>query len=257
MTQSYVVAIVQARVGSTRLPSKVLMELAGAPLLVRVLERARAISGLDRVVLATTTAERDRPLLDLARQHGIEAFAGSEDDVLDRYYQAARHFQADVIMRLTADCPLLDPAVSARVLDRFWQGDVDYVGNTHPPTYPDGLDTEIFSLATLECAWREAHLRSEREHVTPYIWKNPDKFHLANVAHTEDLSLLRWTVDALPDLEFVRAVYARLQRDGQPPFSMQEVLMLLANEPQLKETNAQFSRNAGYIQSILEDKELK
>ena len=252
MTQSSAVAILQARTGSTRLPGKVLMDLAGEPLLVRVLERARAIPGLDRVVLATTIAERDRPLIDLARQRGLETFAGSEDDVLDRYYQAARQFQADVIVRLTADCPLLDPAVSALVLDRFRQSEVDYVSNTQPPTYPDGLDTEVFSFAALERAWREATLSSEREHVTPYIWKNPDNFRLASVIYQEDLSAMRWTVDEASDLEFVRAIYARLYRPDRPVFGLADVLAVLTDIP-LQTLNAGVARNAGYLKSLTQD----
>jgi spore coat polysaccharide biosynthesis protein SpsF len=247
------IAVLQARLGSTRLPGKVLMDLAGAPLLVRVIERARAIPGLDQVVLATTTAEHDRPLLDLAQAHGVAAFAGSEDDVLDRYYQAAQQFQADVIVRLTADCPLLDPAVSALVLDRFWRGTVDYVSNTQPPTYPDGLDTEVFSFATLARAWREATLSSEREHVTPYIWKHPEKFRLAAVKNDIDLSALRWTVDEAPDLEFVRAVYARLYQAGQPPFGLAEVVALLDRATDMPRANAAIARNAGYQKSLSHD----
>lgn len=249
------IAILQARTGSTRLPGKVLMDLAGAPLLVRVLERAQAIPGLDRVVVATTTAERDRPLIDLARQRGIEAFAGSEDDVLDRYYRAAQHFGAGVVVRVTADCPLLDPWVSERVVARYRQGDVDYVCNTQPPTFPDGLDTEVFSFQALERAWRQATLASEREHVTPYIWKHPDQFRLANVMNEVDLSTLRWTVDEAPDLEFVRAVYTRLYRDERPLFSMQDVLTLLASEAGLQDAHTHFKRNAGYLKSIGQDKE--
>lgn len=251
------IAILQARLGSTRLPGKVLMDLAGRPLLAHVIDRVQAVRGIDRGVLATTTADRDRPLIKLARELGVEAFAGNEDDVLDRYYRAAQHFEADVIMRLTADCPLLDPAVSAQVLDRFRQGDADYVSNTQPPTFPDGLDTEVFSFAALDRAWRGATLGSEREHVTPYIWKNPDKFRLASVTNDVDLSALRWTVDEAPDLEFVRAIYARLYRDGQLPFSMQDVLALLASEADLQDTNAHFKRNAGYLRSIYQDKEIK
>jgi spore coat polysaccharide biosynthesis protein SpsF len=250
------VAIVQARMGSTRLPGKVLMDIAGRPLLARVIDRARAIRGIDRVVLATTTGERDRPLLALAQHCGIEAFTGSEDDVLDRFYQAARQFKADVIMRLTADCPLLDPAVCERVLDRFRQGNVEYASNTQPPTYPDGLDTEVFSFAALERAWREAHLISERKHVTPYIWKNPDKFRLANVANDVDLSALRWTVDEAPDLDFVRAIYTWLDGDGQP-IGMNDVLALLERKPDLQTLNANFVRNEGYFQSVSTDKEIK
>ena len=210
------IAVLQARMGSTRLPGKVMLDLLGAPLLARVIRRAQGIPGIGPVVVATTTAERDHPILDLAKHYGAEAFAGSEEDVLDRYYWAAKQFQADIIIRLTADCPLLDPGISARVVERFAQGDLDYACNTLPPTFPDGLDTEVFSFTALERAWREARLASEREHVTPYIWKNPDNFRSANVRNSVDLSALRWTVDEAGDLEFVRAVYARLFRENQP-----------------------------------------
>jgi spore coat polysaccharide biosynthesis protein SpsF len=251
------IVVLQVRMGSTRLPGKVMADLMGKPLLTRVIERASAIPGVQRVVVATTVAERDRPLLELARQCGAEAFAGSEDDVLDRYYQAACFFKADVICRLTSDCPLLDPAVSARVLRRFEQGDVDYACNTNPPTFPDGLDTEIFSFAALERAWREARLTSEREHVTPHIWKNPIKFRLVNVANDVDLSALRWTVDEPQDLEFVRAVYSRLYCEGVLPFGLADVLALLEREPDLRDLNAGFARNEGYAQSLREDQVIR
>ena len=247
------IAILQARMGSTRLPGKVMADLAGKPLLVRVIERAQAISGIDDVVIATTTAERDQPLLALAKQCGALGYAGSEDNVLDRYYQAVRTFNAEIIVRLTADCPLLDPGVSARVLARFAQGDVDYACNTLPPTFPDGLDTEVFSFAALERAWREAKLTSEREHVTPYIWKHPTQFRLANVTREVDLSSLRWTVDEPQDLEFVRAVYSRLYQEGKPQFTMNSVLTLLEREPGLRTINAGLARNEGYAKSLRED----
>jgi spore coat polysaccharide biosynthesis protein SpsF len=246
--------ILQARMGSTRLPGKVMADLSGKPLLARVIERAQAIRGIDQVVVATTIAERDRPLLDLARRYGAEAFAGSEDDVLDRYYQAAQAFGAEVLVRLTADCPLLDPAVSERVLARFRQGDVDYACNTLPPTFPDGLDTEVFSFAILERAWQEAKLTSEREHVTPYIWKNPAKFRQANVLNEVDLSSLRWTVDEPQDLRFVRAVYARLHHEGASLFGMADILTLLEREPGLDNINTGFVRNEGYAKSLREDR---
>jgi spore coat polysaccharide biosynthesis protein SpsF len=248
------IAVLQARMRSTRLPGKVMADLSGKPLLARVVERAQAIRGVDRVVVATTVAEHDRPLIGLAEQCGAMGFAGSEDDVLDRYYQAACASDASIIVRHTADCPLLDPTVSARVLERFRQGDVDYACNTNPPTFPDGLDAEVFSFETLERAWREARLPSEREHVTPYIWKNPDRFRLANVANDVDLSALRWTVDEPQDLEFARTVYARLGQ-GQSPFGMAEVLALLERAPELRDLNTGHTRNEGYLRSVQQDKE--
>ncbi len=244
-----VVAIIQARMGSTRLPGKVLADLAGRPLLERVVERARAIPGVARVVVATTVEEPDQAVMRLARALDVDAFAGSSEDVLDRYYGAACKVGASTIVRITADCPLLDPQVSGQVLARFRRGDVDYVSNTQPPTYPDGLDTEVLSFAALEQAWRQAELPSEREHVTPYIWKHPDRFRVANVASNEELSALRWTVDEPQDLEFTRAVYRYLHHDGRL-FGMQEVLELLSRHPEQWAINQGIGRNEGYLKSL-------
>jgi spore coat polysaccharide biosynthesis protein SpsF len=231
-----------------------MVDLLGKPLLARVIERAQAICGIDRVVVATGVDSRNAPIMELAEACNAAAFAGSEDDVLDRYYQAARAFGAETIVRVTADCPLLDPAVSAQVLNRFRQGDVDYACNTQPPTFPDGLDTEVFSFEALERAWQAASLASEREHVTPYIWKNPTKFRQANVLNEIDLSALRWTVDEQQDLEFVRAVYARLHHEGASFYGMTDVLALLEREPGLGNINMGFARNEGYAKSLREDR---
>jgi len=236
--------------GSSRLPGKSLQDVAGRPLLAHVIARARAIEGVDRVVVATTTDPRDEAIETLARSEGVAAFRGSEADVLDRYYGAATEHDADVIMRLTADCPVLDPRVSAMVLERFMQGDVDYAGIGTPPTFPDGLDTEVFSFAALERAWREATLASEREHVTPYIWKNPDRFRLVNLIHDPDLSEHRWTVDTAADLEFIRMLYARLYDPAATPFGMDAILALLAREPALRAVNQGITRNEGYAISL-------
>ncbi len=250
------VAIIQARIGSKRLPGKVMADVAGKPLLRRVLDRAAAIQGVDQVVLATTSSEHERPLIELAKNCAIEVFAGSEVDVLDRYYQAALAFSAEAIVRITADCPLLDPAVSSQVLERFVQDAYDYVSNIHPPTFPDGLDTEVFSFGALERAWREGTLASEREHVTPYIWKNPSKFLIFNVANDRYLSSLRWTVDEPADLEFVRTIYSHLSVKASA-FGMQEVLGLLSDHPELQRINQGIPSNLGYCKSLQEDRVVK
>jgi glutamate-1-semialdehyde aminotransferase/spore coat polysaccharide biosynthesis protein SpsF (cytidylyltransferase family) len=244
-----IAAIVQARMGSSRLPGKTLMDVAGRPLLGRLVERARRITGVEAVVIATTERPADRAIVDFARAHGLPVHAGSEDDVLDRVHQAAERFGISVVVRVTPDCPLLDPAVAGLVLERFLdaQGSLDYACNTQPPTFPDGQDTEVFSAVALARAWREARLPSEREHVTPYIWKHPDRFRLLNVSHAEDLSALRWTVDEAADLDFVRAVYARL--GGERVFGMDEVLALLRREPALLQINRSLTRNEGYARS--------
>lgn len=253
MTRLRCVAIVQARVGSTRLPGKALLDIAGRPMIAHVLGRAIAIKGVDRVVLATTKDAADDALADYARGSGIPCVRGSVTDVLDRFRQTAAEHSADVIVRVAGDCPLLDPSVSSRVLARYVQraDEFDYVSNVHPPTYPDGLDTEVFSREALERAWREAKLASDREHVTPYIWRNSDLFRLDNVALEPNHAHLRWTVDEPPDLQFVQSVYARL--NARSLFGMDAVLELLAREPDLARINAGIDRNEGYARSLRAD----
>ncbi len=247
-----VVAVIQARLGSTRLPGKTLADIAGKPMLARVIERARAIAGLDGIVLATTDKPGDDRLVAFAREAGLPCVRGSESDVLDRFHVALAAYPADVVVRVTPDCPLLDPEVSGRVLAEFrrLQSRADYVSNIHPPTYPDGLDTEVFSRAALETAWKDARLASDREHVTPFIWRQAWRFRLANVANATDLSAQRWTVDTAGDLEFVRAVYAEL---GARPFGMAEVLRLLEAKPALLALNAGQKRNDGLAKSLATD----
>jgi spore coat polysaccharide biosynthesis protein SpsF len=231
------VAIVQARTGSTRLPGKVLMDVAGEPLLVRVVERLRRASGLAAVVVATSTEPADEAILDLCRERRIPAVAGSERDVLDRYRTAAAVFEADPVVRVTADCPLLDPALVERVLETYATGTADHVGiaagmgaaDLDAGRYPSGVDCECFSRAALEQAWRSAHAPDEREHVTPYIWRRPGTFRLASLRGDRDLGHLHWSVDTAADLAFARTVYARLG----DRFGIADVLALLAAEPGL------------------------
>jgi spore coat polysaccharide biosynthesis protein SpsF (cytidylyltransferase family) len=251
MQHGKVVGIIQARMSSTRLPGKVLADLAGKPLLYHVVQRAKQAASLQDVLVATTDRPADDQIAQACASMGFSCYRGSEDDVLDRYYQAARCAQSDVVVRLTADCPLLDPHVIDRVVTVFLEGDFDYVSNTIEPSYPDGLDTEVFSAQALERAWREAKLKSEREHVTPYIWKQPALFRLHCVKHEPDLSALRWTVDEPEDLEFVRRVYAAL--GSTTVFGMQEVIALIERRPDLRTINAGFERNEGYHKSLRED----
>lgn len=245
------VAIIQARMASTRLPGKVMMEVAGKPLLGHVIGRARRARTLDLVAVATSDRQTDDIVSQFCAGAEIPCFRGSEEDVLDRYYKGAKHFGADAIVRLTADCPLLDPVVIDRVVAVFRWGDFDYVSNTLEPTYPDGSDTEVFGRETLERAWGEARLKSEREHVTPYIWKNPALFRLANVRSEQDLSHLRWTVDEPEDLEFVRRVYGYL--GSTMAFGMADILALLREHPELSSINTGSRRNEGYQKSLRED----
>ena len=246
------VAIIQARMTSSRLPGKILADIAGKPLLYHVVNRARQARTLELVVVATTDRPTDDPTERCCMSMGVVCFRGSEADVLDRYYRAAEKFAADAIVRLTADCPLLDPRVIDKVVGFFREGNYDYVCNTMPPTYPDGLDTEVFRFESLTRAWREARLQSEREHVTSYIWKQPGLFRLGNVDNDADYSKLRWTVDEPADLEFVRQVYAHFGVTAQ--FGMTEILDLLMKRPEIRAVNAGFERNEGYLKSLKEDK---
>ena len=254
MTALRCVVIVQARLGSSRLPRKALLEIVDKPMIGHVLDRALAIKGVDGVVLATTADPVDDELAEFARERKISCTRGSQADVLDRFRQTAAEHSAAVIMRVAGDCPLLDPHISGLVLAEYLRrGDLDYISNVHPPMYPGGLDTEVFSRHALECAWREAELPSDREHVTPYIWRNPRIFNLANFpADTEPKQAhLRWTVDEGADLDFVRAVYARLYRGSI--FGMDAVLNLVAVEPDLVRINAGIERNEGYVRSLRAD----
>ena len=244
-------AIIQARMGSTRLPGKVLAEVVGQPVLFHVVNRARRARTLDGVIVATSDSQADDVVSQFCREVGVACFRGSEADVLDRYYQAARHFDIATIVRLTADCPLLDPLVVDRVVLAFETGGCDFVSNTLERSFPDGLDTEVFSLDALERTWREAQWASEREHVTPYIEKHPELFRLGNVKDDDDFSALRWTVDEPEDLEFVRAVYGHL---GSKPFGMADVVALLQTHPELSKINFGLEHCAGYQRSLREDR---
>lgn len=244
------VAIIQARVGSSRLPGKVLEPLAGRPMLRRVVDRVGRARRVARVAVATSRAPADDALEALCRTGGIPCYRGSEEDVLSRYAEAARAFGADPIVRITADCPLIDPAIVDRVLEAYAAGAVDYVSNIDPPSYPDGLDVEVFSADALERANAEARLRSEREHVTLYIRNHPQLFRKRNVLGERDLSALRWTVDEPADLEVARAIYQRL---GEEPFGMEDVLRLLQKEPEISRANSGIARDEGLAKSLRED----
>jgi spore coat polysaccharide biosynthesis protein SpsF (cytidylyltransferase family) len=221
--------------GSTRLPGKSLADLAGRPLLWHVLTRVLAARGVDRVVLATTTADRDGPLVPVAEALGVAVFRGSEDDVLDRYAGAAREHDAAVVVRITADNALADPEVIARTIDALGRAGAAYASNVEPRSFPKGLDVEVLTRDALEAAWREATDPSDREHVTPFIRRQPQRFPAANVSLPVDRSAWRWTVDEPADLDFVRRVYERLWRAERPVFGTSEVLALLEREPALVE----------------------
>lgn len=265
------VAIIQARMTSSRLPGKVLRDIGGEPMLARVVERTRRAQTLDEVVVATTTDASDDPLAEMCAQRGYPYTRGSLHDVLDRYYQAAKHWQADTIVRLTADCPLMDPDLIDATVRAFRDEPLDparyrtvqsgapvsFAANRLAPpwgrTYPIGLDVEVCNFDVLERAWKEATLPYQREHVMPYLyeeamalpppqpgeqWAGPQEpcFHILLLNHPEDYGSLRWTVDALEDLALLQAIYARFP--GRDDFSWRDVLEVYLSDPVLQAINA-------------------
>ena len=235
MSRIKVVAIIQARMGGTRLPGKVLAEISGRTMLARVVRRVRRAGLLDEVVVATTTAAGDGPIVQQCQRLEVACFCGQEDDVLDRYYRAAAAHGADVVVRITSDCPLIDPEVIDRVVGAFLDRRPDYASNTMRRTWPRGLDTEVITTPALNRAWREAPEPYQRVHVTPYLYQHPEHFRLLAVTGEEDLSEGRWTVDTREDLDFIRAVYQRM--GGDDAFSWRDVRQLLGEEPSLAELN--------------------
>jgi spore coat polysaccharide biosynthesis protein SpsF len=248
------VAILQARCSSSRLPGKVLKPILGTPMLAHQLARLGAVTHIDKLVVATSTDATDDPLVELCERAGVSCFRGDLNDVLDRYYQAARAEAPDHVVRLTGDCPLTDPEVIDQLMDFYHEGGYDYASNTIKPTFPHGLDCEVFSFAALEEAWREARLPSQREHVTPFIKTQPERYRLGLFQHEPDLSHLRWTVDEPSDFAFVTRVYERLY-SAMPNFRTRDVLRLLEREPELASINASVIRDEGYKKSLQQDAE--
>src|SRR6266403_5274906 len=242
-----IVAVIQARMGSNRFPGKTLADLGGRPMLARVVARVSSARSVDCVVVATSTASLDDPIAEFCQKEQIACFRGSENDLLDRFHGAAKEYGADAVVRITADCPLIDPDIIDRVIERFQRGDCDYASNALRYTYPDGLDTEVFSMAALEQAWGEAKKPSEREHVTPYL--RSGKFRAVNVENEAPLDKSqRWTVDHPGDLEFVRGVYSAF--GGRSNFRYQEVVQLLKERPDLAATQTDTITNEGYYRSL-------
>ena len=233
-------AIVQARMGSARLPGKVLRRAAGKTFLEHLVERLRSAETLDRIVVATSDLPGDAPIVQLCEQHEVACFRGSERDVLDRYYQAALHDGADTVVRITADCPLVDPGILDDMV-RYQQGherEFDLVTNRHPLTFPDGLDVDVMPIAALESAWRSAKTPHQREHVIPWFWESGQR--IFNVEHSDNLfARHRWTVDYEEDATLVAAIFEHLYAPGRV-FGLNDILGLLERQPSLREINATY-----------------
>lgn len=240
-----VVSIVQARRGSSRLPDKILLPLYGRELLLRMLERVQLASASGTVVVATTKNEEDNLIAWLCQREGIPCFRGSETDLLERHYLAAKDFSADLVVKIPSDCPLIDPDVIDQVIRFFLdhRNQYDYVSNLHPASFPDGNDVEIMTFAALKKAFREATRTFEREHTTPYIWENPRLFRIGNLRWRSGLDYSmthRWTIDYWEDYDFISTIYDRLY-PVNPNFGIPEILYLLKGEPDLMQMNRKYA----------------
>ncbi len=236
------VAIIQARMGSTRLPGKVLKDLCGQSVLAHVVNRVGASALVDEIVVATTDDPIDDAIVRAASDLGVAVFRGSESDVLARYFGAAQQHQADVVIRVTSDCPLFDSSVLEKMLSVFFKSQnqsisLDYLSNTLARAYPRGLDAEIFTFEALQQAYKNAHASYEREHVTPYLYQHPELFHLQNFGCDQDHSAHRWTLDTEEDWMLISKIYGHLYSDGQI-FSTEQVLGLLGQYPEFVLLNA-------------------
>ena len=244
--------IIQARMGSSRLPGKALMKSdSGKPLLYYVTNQLRYCSKVKNLVIATTTNQEDDEIEKFANNNSINVFRGKEKDVLDRYFQCAKKYSFSTIVRITADCPLIDPQIVDKVIEQFFSGNYDFATNTLMRTFPIGTDVEVFSFSALNKAWENAQLPSEREHVTPYF-HNKENFKIINVENDKNISNLRLTVDRIEDFELIKQILNNISIN---PIHLEDVLELFSRKPELIEINKHINHNEGFNKSLEEDKE--
>ena len=255
MNKKKITVIIEARTGSSRLRNKVIAEIEGKPMIFYVIDRVKQIKSVEQIILATTQEENDKILTEIAKQNSIGSFVGDSIDVLDRGYQCALQNNADPIIRITGDCPLIDPDIVEEMLEFYLKNNYDYVSNRINPKYPDGLDVEIYSFNTLQMAAQNAKWSSERELVTTYITKNPKNFKIFSYENQEDLSEYRWTVDEQKDLEFIRKIYSIMK--PKTNFSMKEIVEILSKNSELLKINAGIMRNEGHLKLYDNDKVVK
>ena len=233
--------IVQARMGSSRLPGKVLKEVNGKTLLEYLIVRLRRVKQADQIIIATTIKEEDIQIVDMCKKLDVPFYRGSEEDVLSRYYEAALHYKGDLIVRVTSDCPLIDPSIVDKALTFYIENhnEIDYVSNNLKQTYPEGMDVEIFPFSILKEAYEEPKRESEREHVTPFIKYNPIRYRLSNIEYSENFSHYRWTVDTSEDLHLITKILNTLYND-KPEFTMKDIVSVMKSNPEWISINADF-----------------
>lgn len=239
--QKKILVVIQARRSSSRLPDKIMMPLAGKPLLIRMYERVKSSKTSKEIVIATTTNKEDDSVAELCKVNNIKFFRGHPDDLLDRHYKAAVENDADIVVKIPSDCPLICPDVIDEVLKYYTDNEnkFDFVSNLHPATFPDGMDVEVMPFNILETVWKEANKNFEREHTTPYIWENPEKFRIGNVEWKTGLDFSmthRMTIDYKEDYEFIKKIYEELY-DEKKIFTLCDMMMLLDKKPELKKIN--------------------
>ena len=252
-------AMIQARMGSSRLPGKVMKEVLGKPILQHIIERLDFCNEIDKIIVITSDEAENEPIRELCDNLSVDCFSGNEFDVLDRYYQAAIVLNlndGDNIVRITADCPLIDPKIVDEVIRKHLEGNFDYTTNTLIRSFPDGLDCEVFTVPILKEMWDTAKLKSEREHVTLFIKNNPDNYNLGNIKQDCDLSDLRWTVDEKEDFILIKKIYECLY-DEEKIFLMEDILELFNNNPSLLKINDMYERNEGLMKSLENDEEIR
>ena len=237
-------AIIQARMTSKRLPGKVLKKVLGKPLLLYQVEQLRGLGDIEQIIIATTTSEEDYPIVELCKKESIAYFRGSEDDVLERFYQTALHYKVDTILRLTADCPLIDPEAVKGAIECFRGHEYDYV--YLGLTFAEGICCDIFSFQVLEVAHKNAKMKSEREHVTPYMHNHPELFQIRALENKTDDSKYRFVVDKPEDFEVVKAIIESLYKENAKPFSSKDIKQFLADNPAVFQKNAHVIRNEDY-----------
>ena len=247
-------AIIQARMSSVRLPGKTMMKLDGKnSVLYYVITQLQHSDFLEKIVVATTDQREDDKIVKFVSNMDIDYFRGSLTDVLDRHYQCAKKFSFTTVVRVTSDNPLIDPTIVDKAIEKFNSNSYDLVTNSLTRTFPQGTEVEVFSFQALEKAWINAKKPSEREHVTAYFYNNKNDFEIFDLTYSENISHLRWTVDRIPDLEFVRAVVSKLEKK---PILMTDILYLLSKEPHLIDINKNYVFEEGYLKSLENDKKL-
>ena len=246
--------IIQARMGSTRLPGKAMLSVQNQkPVLYFVIKQLQECKLIGKIIVATTTNEEDNQIVNYSKNLGIDCFRGSSKDVLDRYYQCAKKYSLSTIVRVPSDKPLIDPEIVDNVVSVFNNNSHDYVTNfLSNPTFPSGTEVEVFSMNGLEKAWKKAKLPSEREHVTKYFSNHAEKFEITHLEHSENLSHLRWAVDRIEDLELVRLIVSKIKKR---PILMKDIVSLFNKEPELVKINKNVNRKEGNLKSMKEDEE--